>query len=148
MNQSYPRVSVAMVLRRNGLKLLGLRKGSHGDGQWGFPGGAVDLWENPKDAVIRETYEETGILLDPVLVHPVKSFPWFDDQFPDEGKHFLLLFFSAIAPDNAEALVMEADKCVCWRWFKAKELFKAFDKGALFQGTDAFVAQWGPKIRR
>ena len=31
------------------------------DGLWEFPGGGVDWGEDPKDAVVRETKEETGL---------------------------------------------------------------------------------------
>ena len=46
-----------LVVRRSG-KLLLLKRHN---GIWESPGGGVEFGENPKDAAIRETKEETGL---------------------------------------------------------------------------------------
>lgn len=46
-----------LLLQRNSNK-------THG-GQWGLPAGKIDQGEDKYQAVIRETYEETGINLEP-----------------------------------------------------------------------------------
>jgi mutator protein MutT len=33
------------------------------DGTWGFPGGAVELGESAEEAVVREVFEETGLIV-------------------------------------------------------------------------------------
>ena len=38
-------------------------------GTWGIPGGALDPHENPVEAALRETAEETGLSADQVQVH-------------------------------------------------------------------------------
>ncbi|NJC73642.1 NUDIX domain-containing protein [Planosporangium thailandense] len=67
-----PSVS-AVVVDEDGQILL-LRRAD--DGRWSLPGGAVDPGEQPADAVVRETYEETGVHvavehIAGVALHPV-----------------------------------------------------------------------------
>jgi len=39
---------------------------SRDTGCWVLPGGAIDPGESPADAVVRETWEETGLVVEPV----------------------------------------------------------------------------------
>jgi 8-oxo-dGTP pyrophosphatase MutT (NUDIX family) len=45
------------------------------DGLWVAPGGGIDPGETPADAVVREMYEETGLLAEPVDLIGVYSGP-------------------------------------------------------------------------
>jgi ADP-ribose pyrophosphatase YjhB (NUDIX family) len=46
MEQKYALAGIGvMVTNQQGEVLLGLRHGSHGTGEWSFPGGKVDLGE-------------------------------------------------------------------------------------------------------
>jgi ADP-ribose pyrophosphatase YjhB (NUDIX family) len=54
------RSSVSAVIFDRGGRLLLLQQRSDG-GQWGLPGGAVEIGESVHDAVIREVREETGL---------------------------------------------------------------------------------------
>lgn len=40
-------------------------------GTWGVPAGKIEPGESPKEAAIRELFEETGIQVQPDRVHPV-----------------------------------------------------------------------------
>ncbi len=51
--------SVAGLIRDAQGRLLFVRKSE--DGAWGLPAGAIEPGETPKEAVIREIYEETGL---------------------------------------------------------------------------------------
>jgi 8-oxo-dGTP diphosphatase len=59
----YPRVGVAMFVIKDGKFLMGLRQGSHSPGVWGLPGGKLDLGESWEAGAIRETQEETGLIV-------------------------------------------------------------------------------------
>lgn len=52
----------AFIFTRDGRMLLGKnRKGGVYEGSWMIPGGGVDVGETEMEALIRETFEETGI---------------------------------------------------------------------------------------
>ena len=55
------RVGVAVIVRRKGHVLMGLRKGSHGAGTWSFPGGHLETGETVTMCAARELLEETGV---------------------------------------------------------------------------------------
>ena len=45
-DKKYPRVGIGvMIQNEEGEILLGLRKGSHGAGEWSFPGGHLEMGE-------------------------------------------------------------------------------------------------------
>ena len=46
LEKKYPRVGIGVLIENeNGEVLLGLRRGSHGEGEWSFPGGHLDFGE-------------------------------------------------------------------------------------------------------
>lgn len=55
------RLSADVFVVRDGKTLLLKRRGGVGDGVWYLPGGVVDPGEDPLDAAVRETYEESGL---------------------------------------------------------------------------------------
>ncbi len=71
---------------RNGRILLLQRSGGLSDGAWVPPGGNVDPGEDPQAAAIRETFEETGL----VLSEPenLRSWVW-DGNKPVTVHHFV-----------------------------------------------------------
>jgi len=70
--------------------LLEQRKNEPGRGKWSVPGGIVELGEALEQTVIRETEEETGLVVDdPVLVDAVSQI-----SLDDAGKvkyHFVIV---------------------------------------------------------
>ena len=50
-----------VILIKNGKVLLLLRSKGWKTGSWGPPGGHIDPGESPKQAAVRETYEESGL---------------------------------------------------------------------------------------
>ena len=66
-----PSVS-AVIFDRHGRLLLQQRSDG---GQWGLPGGSVELGESVRDAVIREVREETGLRVAPGRLVGVYSEP-------------------------------------------------------------------------
>jgi 8-oxo-dGTP diphosphatase len=76
-------------------------------GGWTLPGGGVDHGEDPRDTVVRETFEETGQhLTDPVLVD-VES-DHFEGVSPRgvlEDFHAVRLLFRATITEPSEPVV-------------------------------------------
>ena len=62
------------------------RQGSHGAGEWSFPGGHLEVGESVIECAIRETKEELGVELQ--LVHTPGTFT--EDYFP--GKQYITLY--------------------------------------------------------
>lgn len=78
------------ILRKGSLVLVGQRPEGHTlAGQWEFPGGKIELGEQPKDALQRELYEELGIKAD---IGDLKM-TW-THSYPEVG--ILLLFFEVL----------------------------------------------------
>jgi 8-oxo-dGTP pyrophosphatase MutT (NUDIX family) len=76
------RVSVsAVILDRRGRLLLQQRSDG---GQWGLPGGSVEIGESLRDALIREVSEETGLTVTPGRLIGLYSDPSFQIvRYPD-----------------------------------------------------------------
>jgi 8-oxo-dGTP diphosphatase len=83
-----PITVVAAVIERDGLVLIGQRKrtGRH-PLKWEFPGGKVELGEDPRAAVVRELREELGI-----EAAAGEQIDGYEVQYPD-GPVTRLLFF-------------------------------------------------------
>jgi len=109
MNQISPRIGIGAILIRQGLVLLGLRKGSHGSGTWALPGGHLEFGESVEDCAIREIREETGL-----RVQRLSAGPYSNDLFED--KHYVTLFVVAHS-ESGEPRIVEPEKCSRWAWF-------------------------------
>ncbi len=76
------RASVAAVIFDRRGRLL-LQQRSDG-GQWGLPGGAVEIGESVADAIVREVREETGLTVRPRRIVGVYSnAAWQVVRYPD-----------------------------------------------------------------
>ena len=85
-----PRVGVACLVMRAGRVLLLRRQRSHGAGSWSPPGGHLDFGETPEACAIRETAEETGL-----VVPHVGFFAITNDVFAEDGKHYITIWMRA-----------------------------------------------------
>jgi 8-oxo-dGTP pyrophosphatase MutT (NUDIX family) len=61
---------------------------------WSTPGGAIEPDESPADAVVRETWEETGLLVTPAALIGVFGGPNFVVRYPngDEMQYVMTVF--------------------------------------------------------
>ena len=133
----YPNVGIGLFLLRGNKILLNLRKGNHGKGMWGNPGGHLDKFESFESCIYRELKEECGEEL--VITRPI-FWTAKNTLYPEEGKHFVVLFFVAewVA---GEAKVTEPDKCERWEWFEWDKLPPNLLKGTqqiLDEGLNPF----------
>lgn len=62
---SIPLVGVGALIVNNNKVALVRRANEPSKGQWSIPGGLVNLGESLPDAVIREAFEETGLIVRP-----------------------------------------------------------------------------------
>lgn len=101
----------AVVLRGPDVLLSRLAPYLVPDEQWTLPGGGIDFGEDPRDAVVREVYEETGLDV------TVGDRAWIDSGRRGEY-HAIRIVFEAWAPKNApEPRVVEVDgSTVDARW--------------------------------
>jgi 8-oxo-dGTP diphosphatase len=110
----HPRVGVANVLTFNNFVLIGKRKGEHAGGMYGFPGGHLELFESFEECAIRETLEETGMVIPP---HIPKVWTVENTMFKEEHRHFATIFVvTPWTPDMGTAVVTEPDKNEGWKW--------------------------------
>ena len=64
LEKQHSRVSSAALILENNIGQALIVKANY-KSYWTFPGGLVDPGETPKQAAIRETFEEVGITVDP-----------------------------------------------------------------------------------
>ncbi len=101
--------SVAALIYDEDGRLLLVRQ-RDGD-VWSTPGGSIDPDETPADAVVRETWEETGLLVEPRRIAGVYGGPGFIVRYPggDETQYVATVFECAVVggaprPDGDETL--------------------------------------------
>ena len=88
-----PVAAVSALLVRGDRVLLIRRRAEPNRDRWSFPGGAVDLGESVRHAVVREVREETGLRVEPGEVIDVADVILPDHGAPDY--HFVLAVFRA-----------------------------------------------------
>jgi len=114
-----PKVGILAVVNCNNMVLVGQRKGSHGDGEWAFPGGHLEFGEDPAECAARETLEETGIHL---FGFPATYLGMTNDVFEADKKHYITLWYSFTINIQIEPQLLEPEKCYEWRWVPANEI--------------------------
>lgn len=99
--------SVAGLVRTTGRRLLLVR--SRDGGAWTTPGGAIELDETPATAVVREVWEETGLVVRPQRIFGVFGGPGFVVRYSngDETQYLSTMFDCEIVsgelrPDGEE----------------------------------------------
>lgn len=111
-----PHVGIAVIIMRDNTLLLGKRKGSHGHGNWAFPGGHLEYGESWEECAKREVKEETNLDIEDVCFLTATN-----DIFEKEEKHYITLFLVA-KNVFGEPRIMEKNKCEEWKWFAIEDL--------------------------
>lgn len=75
-----PIAAVGAVVFQGGKVLLVQRKVDPYAGRWSIPGGAIELGERARDALVREVMEECGIEVEPLEVVDVYDNIMEDDE--------------------------------------------------------------------
>ncbi len=113
MNQ-HPRIGVGVFVIKDNQLLFLKRKGSHGKGTWGLPGGHLEFGETLESCAQREVFEETSLKVKNIRFGSITN-----DIFEQEGKHYITIFMLCDY-DEGEAKVMEPEKCENLEWFEWK----------------------------
>lgn len=96
--------AVACVIRDDRVLL----QGRADTGGWGFPGGALELGETAHDAAIRETGEETGVLI--ALNHMIGVYTDYEQRYPNgDIAQPILIAFRAVPLGSAETAGLSAE---------------------------------------
>ena len=115
-NNKNIKVSVSALIHKDNKILLGLRCGKSYPGNFALPGGKLEHHEDPRDAVIRETKEETN--LDIKVIGDLGYL-----NLVRESKHYLILLFDAvILDDSAEYNNNEPTKHEYFKWYELDKL--------------------------
>jgi len=96
------------------------------DNKWVMPAGAVELGESAEQAIIREIYEETGLIAISPEATAIYSDPKYDFTNPFGGKHqmFAMVFLIRQWKGNLEQKTEETNGC---RFFSTNELPDTLD---------------------
>jgi 8-oxo-dGTP diphosphatase len=115
MEEQKPKVGIGILILKEGKILFGKRKGSHGEGEYAFPGGHLEYLESFEDCVKREIAEECGIEVKNIrfqlLANLIKYAP----------KHYVHIGMLADW-ESGEPKVLEPDKCESWAWYNIESL--------------------------
>jgi len=130
-DKKYPKVGIGvMIQNEKGEVLLGLRKGSHGSGEWSFPGGHLEMGETILETAKRETKEETNLDINEFELISVADEMRY---LKSDGKHYLNIGVKALY-EGGSPVVMEVDKFEKWGWFNLDNL-----PPNLFEGTELVI---------
>ena len=117
--QPQARVGVGVMILKDGKILLGKRKGSHGAGEYAFPGGHLDYMESFGECARRETREECGIEIENIRFQFVANLKQY------KPKHYAHIGLIADWK-SGEPKVLEPDKCEGWQWYDMNALPELF----------------------
>jgi 8-oxo-dGTP pyrophosphatase MutT (NUDIX family) len=94
---------------------------THRENVWVAPGGAVDPDEHPQDAVVREVWEETGLLVEPTELRGVFGGPEYRVWYANGDEvGYMMVVYECRATGGT--LKTDGDEIVEARYFSADEL--------------------------
>jgi len=113
-----PIAAIGAVVVKGSHVLLVVRGKDPGCGEWSIPGGVIQLGETLEHAVIRETQEEVGILVEPVgLIEAMDRVIW--DEKGMVEYHYVLLDFVCCYRSGSLRAGSDAKEA---RWVSDREL--------------------------
>jgi 8-oxo-dGTP diphosphatase len=114
VSRARPEIAVGAVAVRDDCLLVIRRGHGPGAGEWSVPGGRVEAGETLHEAVVRETWEETGLEV------VVERFLGWVERLGDDH-HFVILDF-VVGLLDAEATVVAGDDAAEAAWVPLHEL--------------------------
>jgi 8-oxo-dGTP diphosphatase len=113
--ENKPKVGIGIMILKDNKVLLGKRKGSHGAGEYAFPGGHLEYMESFENCAKREAMEERGIEIDNIRFQFVSNITEY------RPKHYIHIGLLADLL-KGEPKVMEPERCESWGWFGLEDL--------------------------
>lgn len=107
-----PGISAAIIVDE-GRVLMVRRRVGEGDLLWQFPAGAIEEGEAPEEAAVRETVEETGL-----VVKSDRQIGYLESH-PKSGRE---MFYTACTPVQGEARVADEDELDAVAWVAHSEI--------------------------
>ena len=112
-----PKVGIGVMILKDSKILFGKRKGSHGEGEYAFPGGHLEYMESVEQCARRETKEECGLEIKNV------NFQFLANVRKYAPKHYIHIGVMADwKSGKPEAL--EPHKLESWDWYDIKKMPK------------------------
>lgn len=111
----YPKVGVGVMVMKNGKVLMGKRKGSHGEGEYAWPGGHMEYMESFAECATREVKEETGIEIQNVRFLRLSNLKEY------APKHYVDVGLIADWK-SGEPQEIENEKVGEWAWYELDKL--------------------------
>jgi len=115
MENHITKVGIGIMIFKDGKILMGKRKGSHGEGEYAFPGGHLEYMESFEECARRETLEECGLKIKNIRFNCVSNVT------SHKPKHYVHIGLVADW-ESGEAQVLEPDKRESWEWFSMDNL--------------------------
>lgn len=122
-----PKVGVGVMIMKDGKVLLGKRKGSHGAGEYAWPGGHFEYMESFEQCAKRETVEETGMEIENIRFLRLLNLKVY------APKHYVDIGLIADWK-SGEPKIMEPDKTEGWDWYDIDNL-----PGPLFSTIPTYI---------
>ena len=131
-----PLVGVGVMVFKNNKVLLAKRKGSHGIGEYAFPGGHLEFGESIFECGRREVFEETGIKIKKIRFNRLANVTSYKE------KHYVDV--SLIAEfASGKVTLKEPNKAEFWDCYDIEKLpkplfkfcvtaFESFKNGKIF----------------
>ncbi len=108
---------VGVMVWKDGKVLIGKRRGSHGEGEWAFPGGHLEFDESFEECAKREVLEETGIIIKNLMFMSVANYRRHENR-----QDILVNFVSDW--ESGEEINFPNEKIGDWQWCLIDELPK------------------------
>ena len=126
MEELRPKVGIGVMILKDGKVLLGKRKGSHGAGEYSWPGGHFEYMESFEQCAKREVMEETGMEIQNVRFLRLLN---LKDYAP---KHYVDIGMIADWK-SGEPKDIESEKIGEWQWYDMNNL-----PSPIFKGIDSY----------
>lgn len=114
-SENIVKVGIGVMVIKDNKVLLGKRKGSHGEGEYAWPGGHLEYMESFEGCARREVLEETGMTIKNICFLRLKNFREY------APKHYVDIQVTA-EWESGEPKVLESDRVHDWNWYDLNNL--------------------------